>query len=418
MPPIVIIQGAQFGSEGKGAVAGALTLRNRFDYAVRTGAINAGHTVWFEGKPYAMQQLPVSWVRPETNLVIGPGAYVHYPTLIREIDMIKGATGVDPSDRIYIDRRAGVHLDTYAQESAAVDRHHLIGATGKGCAEAIIHKIKDRGREDLLLIDQHPKGPWRWVNVPNMLTAAYDDSESIMLEGTQGELLDFHLGPWPFVTSRQTTAAAWVAEAGLSPALDYDIVLVARTYPIRVAGNSGPLLYETTWPTLARRINSDLFQDAREGKPNHPMYVDPRALVAYEEAVRMVGRGLCVEDLDKNNGWDKALRYTYRDILSEYSNKAFSMISDEDQQQLRKLFEFTTVTKKLRRIAFLDVNGLRRTIGLVKPKYTVLTFLNYRFPRLYGGTELTSEARLFAKELHENITAVTTGPLPSDLVWL
>ena len=88
MPPITIVQGAQFGSEGKGAVAGALALRLHFDYAVRTGAINAGHTVYFEGKPYAMQQLPVAWVRPDTKLVIGPGAYVHYPTLIKEIEIM------------------------------------------------------------------------------------------------------------------------------------------------------------------------------------------------------------------------------------------------------------------------------------------------------------------------------------------
>ncbi len=412
--PITIVQGAQYGSEGKGAVAGALALRLHFDYAVRTGAINAGHTVYFEGKPYAMQQLPVAWVRPDTKLVIGPGAYVHYPTLIGEIEMIRNATGEDPSSRIYIDRRVGVHLDSYAQESADVNRHHLIGATGKGCAEAIIHKIKDRGKDNLLLIDQYPiAGPWRWANVPEMLTTAYENDEKIMLEGTQGELLDFHLGPWPFVTSRQTTAAAWVAETGLSPALDYDIILVARCYPIRVAGNSGFLPYETTWPNLARRTNLDL-----GGKPDHPMYVDPKAIAAYEGAVDIVGEAVGVNDLGQHCGWDKAQRYAYRDLLSEYSNKAFSMISDDHQRQLRKLFEFTTVTKKLRRVAFLDVEGLRRTIGLVKPGYTVLTFLNYRFPLLYGGTELTSEARLYAKGVHENIMAVTTGPLSSDLVWL
>jgi adenylosuccinate synthase len=36
-------------------------------------------------------------------------------------------------------------------------------------------------------------------------------------------------------------------EVGLSPRLIDDIVLVVRTFPIRVGGSSGPLSHETTW---------------------------------------------------------------------------------------------------------------------------------------------------------------------------
>ena len=51
--------------------------------------------------------------------------------------------------------------------------------------------------------------------------------------------------------SRDTTAAAFLAEAGLSPFDVDDIVMVLRAFPIRVAGDSGPLPEETTWPEIA-----------------------------------------------------------------------------------------------------------------------------------------------------------------------
>jgi adenylosuccinate synthase len=58
------------------------------------------------------------------------------------------------------------------------------------------------------------------------------------------------------VTSRDTTAAAFVAEAGLSP-LDVDeIALVIRAFPIRVAGGSGELPQEIQWETVTKESGS------------------------------------------------------------------------------------------------------------------------------------------------------------------
>jgi adenylosuccinate synthase len=61
----------------------------------------------------------------------------------------------------------------------------------------------------------------------------------------------FH-GTFPFVTGRDTTAAGFLAEAGISPMVVSDVVVVLRTYPIRVAGNSGPL-DEIGWEEVVRR---------------------------------------------------------------------------------------------------------------------------------------------------------------------
>jgi adenylosuccinate synthase len=79
------------------------------------------------------------------------------------------------------------------------------------------------------------------------------------MEGTQGFGLSLlHSPSYPYVTSRDTTAAAFVSEMGLSP-LDVDeVVMVLRAFPIRVSGNSGPLPYETDWTTITRDSGSPI----------------------------------------------------------------------------------------------------------------------------------------------------------------
>jgi adenylosuccinate synthase len=81
----------------------------------------------------------------------------------------------------------------------------------------------------------------------------------IIIEGTQGFGLSLlHSTEYPYVTSRDTTAATFVSEAGLSP-LDVDqIVLVLRAFPIRVSGNSGPLPNEIDWQIVSLESGSSV----------------------------------------------------------------------------------------------------------------------------------------------------------------
>jgi len=82
--------------------------------------------------------------------------------------------------------------------------------------------------------------------------------ERVIIEGTQGFGLSLlHSKYYPYVTSRDTSAAAFVAEAGLSPLDIDDVVLVLRAFPIRVGGNSGPLPNEIDWETVTHESRSD-----------------------------------------------------------------------------------------------------------------------------------------------------------------
>jgi hypothetical protein len=56
-PLVLPLFGLQWGDEGKGAATGLLA--EHFQVTVRAaGGPNAGHTVHYKGKPYALHQLP------------------------------------------------------------------------------------------------------------------------------------------------------------------------------------------------------------------------------------------------------------------------------------------------------------------------------------------------------------------------
>lgn len=401
--PIVVIQGAHFGSEAKGAAALALCERLGVKWVVRTGSINAGHTVYYNGNRHVFQQLPVGALLPNTGVVIGPGAYVSLETMASEVEM-SGCR-----DRLLVDKHCGVHLDDYTREAAVEARNLRIGATGKGCAEAIVHKIGDRGvGVPLLLKDRWGDretarygGRPSFCDTAEILTDAYHSGQRIMLEGTQGTLLDLHCGPYPYVTSRQTIASAWVAEAGLSPALDYEVILVARTYPIRVAGNSGPMGREISWPRLARRMN------ARLRDRNLEPIVAEEALREFEDCLD-AQTALLSNDMHENGVALYAATY------------AMMAMSDAGRTEIGKLFETTTVTKRLRRVAELDVDRLRLTVKKEQPAYLILTFLNYVFPELAHEREIHDEAMRYISDLQEQIRChiryVTIGPRSEDML--
>jgi adenylosuccinate synthase len=92
------------------------------------------------------------------------------------------------------------------------------------------------------------------TNVSEEANSAIDGGKKVLVEGTQGFGLSlYHSDNYPKTTSRDTTAAGFLSEVGLSPRLVTEIVLVLRTFPIRVAGEqAGPLKDEITWEDLQR----------------------------------------------------------------------------------------------------------------------------------------------------------------------
>lgn len=248
--------GGQFGSEGKGLILSKIA--DQYKHHVRVGAANAGHTIYdAAGEKHVMQQLPcAAYASPSSHLWIGPGAQIKPDILQKEIAMLqewREERGLDPV-RVNIDYRAHVIQPEHVvreQESRLAER---IGSTSTIAREGIGAAQAARVMRDESCV---MAGGWTWqpddgvVLCDAPLELASEDS--ILLEGTQGTGLSLTTGSFPFVTSRNTTSAGLAADCGIAPNRLDRVILVCRTFPIRVAGPSGPFhdgSHEIEWEDI------------------------------------------------------------------------------------------------------------------------------------------------------------------------
>ena len=92
------------------------------------------------------------------------------------------------------------------------------------------------------------------TDVSAEINSGIDRGKNVLVEGTQGFGLSLYHSPaYPKTTSRDTSAAGCISECGISPLVVTNIVLVLRTFPIRVAGKqAGPMFEEIDWETIQR----------------------------------------------------------------------------------------------------------------------------------------------------------------------
>ena len=243
--PVSIVVGGQYGSEGKGKVAHFFAREMKASFAVRCGGPNSGHTVIDEqGNARIFQQLPTAAILPDVKLAICSGSYIDLDILFKEIN----ETSLD-AGRLFIDKDAVIitkELKNREVQSGIVGR---IGSTGSGTGAAVAARINRE--ESLLFAKDLPELKPFVTHVPEMLRNALGQQKRIIIEGTQGfGLSPLHARHYPYTTSRDTTAAAFLSETGLSPLDVDDVILTIRAFPIRVAGNSGPLVDEIDWQTV------------------------------------------------------------------------------------------------------------------------------------------------------------------------
>jgi len=249
--PVSVIVGGQYGSEGKGKVAHFIAQSSNAKAAVRVGGPNSGHTVITDsGQSIIFRQLPTAAILPNVLCVIPAGSYIDIQCLLREIHLINLA-----DNRLVIDPNA-VIVGNQEVADEARSRLHEIGSTLTGTGAAVSRRIARDGSVSLAsssaLLHPYIK------DTTPILRNKLDRGERVVIEGTQGFGLSLlHSRLYPYATSRDTTAAAFVSEAGLSPLDVDDVVLVIRTHPIRVAGNSGPLTNEMSWSEIGNSAGSD-----------------------------------------------------------------------------------------------------------------------------------------------------------------
>jgi len=244
MPKVTCIIDGQYGSCGKGAICGHLA--NEFDVAVRVGAPNAGHTLKIDRRIWKFQQIPVAaLINKDMRVCIGAAGLINEEVLRREMNEIEN------THRLMIDRNAGILEPRHKEQEEAEKMFEGIGSTCEGVGAARRDKIK---RDKKF----RTAGKTEWLreyitNVAIYLNTCSDDTK-VMIEGTQGYGLSMNHGQYPYTTSCDVLASSLLSDVGLAPQTLEHTIMVIRTYPIRVFGNSGPMCgKELSWDDITKR---------------------------------------------------------------------------------------------------------------------------------------------------------------------
>ena len=275
--PAVVLLGAQWGDEGKGKATDLLG--DQVDYVVRyQGGNNAGHTVVIGDQKYALHLLPSGILSPNVIPVIGNGVVIDPAVLLAEIKGLN-ERGINTS-KLKISTNA--HLITpYHRTIDKVSERFLgkskIGTTGRGIGPAYADKINRIGIRvqdlfDLSILKQkveaalHDKNQilikvfnrkgitvdevideyldYAQVLKPYvtdtslLLDQALSQGKVVLLEGSQGTLLDVDHGTYPFVTSSNPTAGGSSTGSGIGPTKITRVIGILKAYTTRVG--SGP----------------------------------------------------------------------------------------------------------------------------------------------------------------------------------
>lgn len=226
-----MIVGGFYGDEGKGKICAYLALRDKPELSVRTGGINAGHTVKHLGREWKLRIVPSAFVNETTKLLIAPGALFRLEVFWREVELT-GCKG-----RIWVDPKSGIitreHVEFEERDSHLSGK---IGSTKQGVGAATADRVLRR----LKLARDYEELEPILTDVALKVNEAIDEGLTVHIEGTQGFQLSLIHGDYPYVTSRDTTASGVLSEAGVGPKKVDDVIVVFKAYMTRVGGGALP----------------------------------------------------------------------------------------------------------------------------------------------------------------------------------
>ena len=275
---VMVLIGAQWGDEGKGKATDLYG--GRVQWVVRyQGGNNAGHTVVLpDGQQFALHLIPSGILTPGVTNVIGNGVVIDPGVLLTELSGLD-ERGVDTS-RLLISADAHLIMPYHVAIDRVSERYlgkAKIGTTGRGIGPAYQDKVARLGVrvQDLLdpsilaqkveaaldvknqmlvkvynrkaldagqlvdaVLEQAEGFRHRITDTRLALGQAARRGEHILLEGSQGTLLDVDHGTYPYVTSSNPTAGGAAVGSGLGPTSITAVLGILKAYTTRVG--SGP----------------------------------------------------------------------------------------------------------------------------------------------------------------------------------
>ena len=279
----VVIVGSQWGDEGKGKMTDYVS--QEADVVVRSqGGNNAGHSIVFDGKKFALRLVPSGIFGAKKLSVIGNGVVVNPKALLEELHYLEendiDVSGLRISNRAHVTMPYHILLDK-CEENAKGDQK--VGTTQKGIGPTYMDKVARIGIRmcDLLEKDTFEKKLRENLKIKNeMFTKIYgveplkfedifdeyyqygqelkkyvtdtsllindemDANKKVLFEGAQGTMLDIDDGTYPYVTSSNPAAGGAATGAGVGPNRIDRVVGICKAYTTRVG--EGPFPTELT----------------------------------------------------------------------------------------------------------------------------------------------------------------------------
>ncbi|GGM08669.1 adenylosuccinate synthase [Nakamurella endophytica] len=295
---VMVLIGAQWGDEGKGKATDLYG--GRVQWVVRyQGGNNAGHTVVLpDGQSFALHLIPSGILTPGVTNVIGNGVVIDPGVLLTELSGLE-ERGVDTS-RLLISADAHLIMPYHVAIDRVSERYlgkAKIGTTGRGIGPAYQDKVARLGVrvQDLLdpsilaqkveaaldvknqllvkiynrraldrarivdeVLAQAEGFRHRIADTRLVLGEAARRGEHILLEGSQGTLLDVDHGTYPYVTSSNPTAGGASVGSGLGPTSITAVLGILKAYTTRVGSGPFPTELHDEWGEYLRKTGGEI----------------------------------------------------------------------------------------------------------------------------------------------------------------
>jgi adenylosuccinate synthase len=260
---IDILVDLQRGDCGKGKISKVLDAKKNYQSIMKyNGGGNAGHAVVIDGKKHTTHYL-TSGMYSDASIVIGPGCVVDPTEFLIEYDNF--ADKFNLAGRVFIHPFAHIitvdHVNRDLKES-------VIGTTNKGIGPCYSDKYLRTGKR----VESYDG--LKSFLLPNNYI---DGLNNVLMEGSQGWLLDIDHGDYPYVTSSHIHPAHAFSTFGLSMKNLGKVYGVCKPYETYVGNNNDAVHGDDEFVACIQDVGEEYGETTR--RLRDVGYLDLRSLI-------------------------------------------------------------------------------------------------------------------------------------------
>lgn len=215
-------------------------LMEEYDACVKTnGGPNSGGRVVIKDKSYKLHNIPASILRNKPSY-IAQTCLINPEKLLKEIEYLVDE-GFDVRNNLKISPYAHVitqkHIlmDTQKEESGSG-----VGSTKQGISPCSVDKYARQGMR-LFECPEVKQFEKFFVDVSAEINRLHQIGKNVLLQTSQGTMLDPDWGNYPYVSTTSNTSAAAAMGAGIAPYLVQKVIGIMKPYTTIVSTQPFPL---------------------------------------------------------------------------------------------------------------------------------------------------------------------------------